>query len=94
VSKRKYKLDLSSLHEDYEDDENAEIIVRQQCQRVFGLEVKSGARGKMKSLYSFMKEYDYHYGLAVSSENISFEKGILKVPIYAVSELDRLLKYA
>ncbi|MFZ4085055.1 MAG: ATP-binding protein [Vampirovibrionia bacterium] len=92
VSKRKYKLDLSSLHEDYEDDENAEIIVRQQCQRVFGLEVKSGARGKMKSLYSFMKEYDYHYGLALSSENISFEKGILKVPIYAVSELDRLLK--
>jgi hypothetical protein len=54
--------------------------------------VKSGARGKMKSLYSFMKEYDYHYGLALSSENISFEKGILKVPIYAVSELDRLLK--
>ena len=39
-----------------------------------------------------MKEYDYHYGLALSSENISFEKGILKVPIYAVSELDRLLK--
>ena len=39
-----------------------------------------------------MKEYDYHYGLAVSSENISFEKGIMKVPIYAVSELDRLLK--
>lgn len=80
------------VHEDYEDDENAEIIVREQCQRVFGLEVKSGARGKMKSLYSFMKEYDYHYGLAMSSENISFEKGILKVPIYAVSELDRLLK--
>ena len=24
-SKRKYKLDLSSLHEDHEDDENAEI---------------------------------------------------------------------
>jgi len=66
--------------------------VRQQCQRVFGLEVKSGARGKMKSLYSFMKEYDYHYGLALSSENISIEKGILKVPIYGVSELDRLLK--
>ena len=80
------------VHEDYEDDENAEIIVREQCQRVFGLEVKSGARGKMKSLYSFMKEYDYHYGLAMSSENISFEKGILKVPIYGVSELDRLLK--
>jgi predicted AAA+ superfamily ATPase len=74
------------------NDENAEIIVQQQCQRVFGLEVKSGARGKMKSLYSFMKEYNYHYGLALSSENISFEKGILKVPIYAVSELDRLLK--
>ena len=29
ASKRKYKLDLSSLHEDYEDDDNAEIIVVQ-----------------------------------------------------------------
>jgi hypothetical protein len=27
ASKRKYKLDLSSLHEDHEDDENAEIRV-------------------------------------------------------------------
>ncbi|MBU6197983.1 MAG: hypothetical protein KGO93_10515 [Cyanobacteria bacterium REEB446] len=27
ASKRKYKLDLSSLHEDHEDDENAEIGV-------------------------------------------------------------------
>jgi hypothetical protein len=32
ASKRKYKLDLSSLHEDHEDDENAEIGVREQCQ--------------------------------------------------------------
>ena len=31
ASKRKYKLDLSSLHEDHEDDENAEIGVRQWC---------------------------------------------------------------
>ncbi|MEB3314937.1 MAG: DNA adenine methylase [Candidatus Melainabacteria bacterium] len=31
ASKRKYKLDLSSLHEDHEDDENAEIEVQQQC---------------------------------------------------------------
>ncbi|MBU6196676.1 MAG: hypothetical protein KGO93_03795 [Cyanobacteria bacterium REEB446] len=30
ASKRKYKLDLSSLYEDHEDDENAEIEVRQQ----------------------------------------------------------------
>jgi tRNA modification GTPase TrmE len=30
-SKQKYKLDLSSLHEDHEDDENAEIEVREQC---------------------------------------------------------------
>ena len=31
-SKQKYKLDSSSLHEDHEDDENAEIEVRQRCQ--------------------------------------------------------------
>jgi glycerol-3-phosphate dehydrogenase len=32
-SKQKYKLDLSSLHEDYEDDENAEIEVREQSEQ-------------------------------------------------------------
>ena len=32
ASKRKYKLDLSSLHEDHEDNENAEIEVQPQCQ--------------------------------------------------------------
>ncbi|MBU6196800.1 MAG: hypothetical protein KGO93_04445 [Cyanobacteria bacterium REEB446] len=31
ASKRKYKLDLSSLHEDHEDDENAEIEVCEQA---------------------------------------------------------------
>ena len=32
ASKRKYKLDLSSLHEDHEAGENAEIEVQPQCQ--------------------------------------------------------------
>ena len=36
-SKQKYKLDLSSLHEDHEDDENAEIGVREQCQEAINL---------------------------------------------------------
>ena len=35
ASKRKYKLDLSSLHEDHEDDENAENGVVQWSQRCF-----------------------------------------------------------
>jgi hypothetical protein len=33
ASKRKYKLDLSSLHEDHEDDENAEIGAQQRSLR-------------------------------------------------------------
>ena len=40
-SKQKYKLDLSSLHEDHEDDENAEIGVRQQCLNKFIFKIYS-----------------------------------------------------
>ena len=39
ASKRKYKLDLSSLHEDCEDDDNAEIIVVQTSLKVVSLEL-------------------------------------------------------
>ena len=34
ASKRKYKLRLLKVHEDHEDDENAEIGVREQCKKV------------------------------------------------------------
>ncbi|MFZ4084838.1 MAG: hypothetical protein ACOYK1_04790 [Vampirovibrionia bacterium] len=33
ASKRKYKLRLLLVHEDHEDDENAEIGVREQCHK-------------------------------------------------------------
>jgi hypothetical protein len=55
ASKRKYKLDLSSLHEDHEDDENAEIGVRQWCHEMKdsegGENVGSRLEPKALSLY-------------------------------------------
>ena len=40
ASKRKYKLDLSSLHEDHEAGENAEIGVPQQCHHAEGRSIQ------------------------------------------------------
>ena len=55
ASKRKYKLDLSSLHEDHEDDENAEIGARQCCHELkdseSGRNVENGFKPKALSLY-------------------------------------------
>jgi len=60
-------------------------------QKIIGLEVKSGARGKLKSLYSFMNNYKHNLGVCVSPEALSYERSILKLPCYAVQELPRIL---
>lgn len=57
----------------------------------FALEVKAGLRGKLKSLYSIMEEYNQDISLCCSSEQISLKNKILKVPLYAVAELPRLV---
>ncbi len=46
ASKRKYKLRLLNVHEDHEDDENAEIGVQQQC---LGIKVAALADGEIPS---------------------------------------------
>ena len=57
----------------------------------YGIEVKSGKRGKLKSLYSFMRDYKHKLGICVTADELSFERDIVKIPIYAVAEIERIL---
>ncbi|MES2454115.1 MAG: AAA family ATPase [Bacteroidota bacterium] len=67
---------------------NAEIdYVIQQHQNILPIEVKSGKKGSMQSLFLFLSEKNLPYGVRFSLENYSSYEGVKVMPIYAVSEL-------
>lgn len=59
--------------------------------RAFPLEVKAGKGGKLKSLHLFLEEKKALYGIKLSQDPLHLGKKILSVPLYLVSELERLL---
>lgn len=59
--------------------------------KIYPLEVKSGAIGKLKSLQQFLHEHPSIFGIRTSIAQLSYEKNVLSVPLYMLSELDRLL---
>ena len=59
---------------------------------IYPIEVKSGAAGRMRSLMQYLDEHDCPLGIRISQAPLSFEKKLLSVPFYMVSELPRLLK--
>lgn len=58
---------------------------------IYPIEIKSGATGKMRSLFQYLKEHPCPIGIRISQAPLSLEKNILSVPFYMVSELERLL---
>jgi len=58
---------------------------------VLPLEVKSGSNGHLKSLKLCMSDHKLSLGLKCSQEDLSYQQGILSVPLYAVSQLRRLV---
>ncbi len=48
------------------------------------IEVKSGAVGKMKSLFMFLEKYKSNQGLKISQARFSKDKNILCLPFYAI----------
>lgn len=61
---------------------------------VLPVEVKAGATGSLKSLHIFKEAYQSKLGLRISSRSLSLDGGVLSVPFYLISELDRLLAVA
>jgi predicted AAA+ superfamily ATPase len=67
---------------------NAEVdYVIQQNETILPIEVKSGKKGSMQSLFLFLSEKKTPFGIRFSLENYSSYKNIKVLPIYSVSEL-------
>lgn len=60
-------------------------------QNILPLEVKSGTLGRLKSLRLFQKERNNILGLRVSQLPLKKEDNILSVPLYMISQLNRLI---
>jgi len=66
---------------------NAEVdYVIQKQQEIIPIEVKSGKKGSMQSLYLFLKEKKRPYGIRFSLENYSTYNQVRVFPLYAVSD--------
>jgi hypothetical protein len=59
--------------------------------KIFPVEVKSGPRGTLRSLHQYQKERGGPFGIKLSLANLSYEKELLSIPLYLISELERLV---
>jgi predicted AAA+ superfamily ATPase len=60
--------------------------------KIIPIEVKSGTKGSMQSLYLFLKEKNLHKGCRLSLENFSTLQQLMIIPLYATHKLSYLLK--
>ena len=67
---------------------NAEVdYVIQNQQNIIPVEVKSGSKGSMQSMYQFMSEKGSARGIRFSLETFSKVNGVVVIPLYAVSNI-------
>lgn len=59
---------------------------------IYPIEVKAGKTGRLRSLHILMKEYDLKLGIRISEKKLSLDNGILSIPLYAVSEIKRIIQ--
>ena len=86
--------DLRRLYYWFNDAKNASAEIDYLLEigkQIIPVEVKASHRGRLKSLRYFMDKYKAPLGIRISANPLSFEEGILSVPFYAVSEINRLL---
>jgi predicted AAA+ superfamily ATPase len=60
--------------------------------RVVPIEVKASSKGAMRSMHLFLKEKKVDIGIRVSTENFSKYGDVYVVPLYAVSEIGRIVR--
>jgi predicted AAA+ superfamily ATPase len=80
----------SQLYYWQRDAKNSQAEVDYVCQfkdSIFPIEVKSGSKGSMQSLYIFIKEKNLNWGFRVSLENFSEINQVGIFPLYAVYNL-------
>lgn len=76
-----------------EKNSQAEVdFVFQKNGQTIPIEVKAGSTGHLKSLHLFKNTYKSKIGIRFSTRPLSLDDGILSIPLYAVSEMNRLVK--
>jgi predicted AAA+ superfamily ATPase len=70
----------STAEVDYVVQHNADIVP---------LEVKSGTKGSMQSMFQFLSEKNYSYGIRCSMENFGTYQNVKIYPLYAVSRIGK-----
>jgi predicted AAA+ superfamily ATPase len=69
---------------------NAEVDYVVQCNAdIVPVEVKSGTKGSMQSMFQFLSEKEYSYGIRCSMENFGTYQNIKVYPLYAVSRIGK-----
>jgi len=67
---------------------NAEVdYVVQQGENIVPMEVKANTKGSMQSMFQFLEEKGYPYGIRSSMENFGTYKNVRIYPLYAVSQI-------
>ncbi|MFS8563980.1 MAG: ATP-binding protein [Rhabdochlamydiaceae bacterium] len=59
---------------------------------VVPIEVKAGARGRLRSIKQFLTEKKFSLGIQISQAPLSLDSNILSIPLYMISELGRLVR--
>lgn len=55
------------------------------------IEVKASHSGRLRSLHTIMQDYKLNIGIKISANKLSWDGKILSVPLYAISEIERLV---
>ena len=67
---------------------NAEVdYLVQQGENIVPVEVKANTKGSMQSMYQFLSEKGYPYGIRTSMENFGMFENVRVYPLYAVSHI-------
>ncbi|MBS0351935.1 MAG: DUF4143 domain-containing protein, partial [Proteobacteria bacterium] len=61
-------------------------------ENILPIEVKSGKTGSLRSLQLFLNEKKAKLGIRLSLKPLSFENGVLSIPLYMIHELPRLVR--
>ena len=59
---------------------------------IIPIEVKSGTKGAMQSLFKFLQERNCRFGIRISAENFTKYGTIAVIPIYAAENLVNIIK--
>jgi predicted AAA+ superfamily ATPase len=69
---------------------SAEVDYVVQCNTdIVPVEVKSGTKGSMQSMFQFLSEKKYEYGIRCSMENFGVYQNVKIYPLYAVSRIGK-----